>query len=70
MFLLFLQYLTQRVYLVCMQNNLLRGKYKLISNIFIRKNTTVQCYKEIHLLERGLEVGNVVSMVVGVPSHL
>lgn len=69
-FLLSLQYSTQRVYLVCMQNNLLRGKCKLISNIFIRKNTTVQCYKEIHLLERGLEVGNVVSMVVGVPSHL
>lgn len=34
------------------------------------KHTTVQSYKEIHVLERGLEEGNVVSMVVGVPSHL
>lgn len=41
-----------------------------ISHIFITKNTSVQSYKEIHLLERGQEEGNVVSMVVAVPYHL
>lgn len=41
------------------------------SHIFIRKNTNVQSYKDYSsLLKRGLEEGNVVSMVVGVPSHL
>lgn len=35
-----------------------------------KKIITVQFYIDIQLWERGVEDGNVVSMVVGVPSHL
>lgn len=35
-----------------------------------KKIITVQFYIDNQLLERGVEDGNVVSMVVGVPSHL